>query len=163
MATSKPEHFAVPIVDHLGMAAYFETVGGDELDGSLPTKALVIDKVLARLGRPDPVDVIMVGDRSHDVQGARAHGIDCGRRRVGLCGAGGAGRGRHRSRSVRRAADLAQAPRTGRCACCKRPEAEPLRSARFLTLDVAAVAAPQPGVHAVVPHPLLALPAVQAA
>jgi phosphoglycolate phosphatase len=76
VATSKPEHFAVPIVDHLGMAAYFETVGGDELDGSLPTKAMVIDKVLARLDRPDPSTVIMVGDRSHDIHGARAHGIE---------------------------------------------------------------------------------------
>jgi phosphoglycolate phosphatase len=77
VATSKPEHYAVPIVEHLGLAGYFETVGGDELDGSLPTKALVIDKVLRRLGGPTAADVIMVGDRAHDVLGARAHGIDC--------------------------------------------------------------------------------------
>ncbi|HEV7192427.1 MAG TPA: HAD hydrolase-like protein [Jatrophihabitantaceae bacterium] len=76
VATSKPEHYAVPIVEHLGLAALFETVGGDELDGSLPTKAMVIDKVLGRLGRPDPDTVRMVGDRSHDVLGARAHGIE---------------------------------------------------------------------------------------
>jgi phosphoglycolate phosphatase len=75
IATSKPEHYAVPIVEHLGLASYFDTIGGDELDGSLRTKALVIGKVLARLGRPDPADVIMIGDRSHDVAGAREHGI----------------------------------------------------------------------------------------
>ncbi|MDP9116524.1 MAG: HAD hydrolase-like protein [Actinomycetota bacterium] len=75
VATSKPEQYAIPIVEHLGLAAFFTTVGGDELDGSLPTKALVIDKVLGRLGRPDPADVIMVGDRSHDIEGAREHGI----------------------------------------------------------------------------------------
>lgn len=77
VATSKPEHYAVPIVEHLGLAEFFTTVGGDELDGSLGTKALVIGKVLARLGAPDPGTVLMVGDRSHDVHGARAHGIAC--------------------------------------------------------------------------------------
>jgi len=77
VATSKPEHYALPIVEHLGLAAYFETVGGDELDGSLPTKALVIDKVLRRLGASDASDVVMIGDREHDVFGAREHGIVC--------------------------------------------------------------------------------------
>ena len=76
VATSKPEHYAVPIVAHLGLDTYFATIGGDELDGSLRTKALVIDKVLARLRRPDPSDVIMIGDRSHDVLGAREHDVD---------------------------------------------------------------------------------------
>jgi phosphoglycolate phosphatase len=77
VATSKPEPYAVPIVEHLGLASFFDTIGGDELDGSLPTKALVIDKVLGRLGRPDPAEVLMVGDREHDVIGAREHGIRC--------------------------------------------------------------------------------------
>ena len=77
VATSKPEHYAVPIVEHLGLGDYFETVGGDELDGSFGTKALVIGRVLNRLGDPAAADVRMVGDRSHDVEGARAHGIGC--------------------------------------------------------------------------------------
>ena len=76
VATSKPEQYAIPIVAHLGYDALFTTIGGDELDGSLRTKTLVIDKVLDRLGRPDPSRVLMVGDRSHDVAGARDHGID---------------------------------------------------------------------------------------
>jgi phosphoglycolate phosphatase len=75
VATSKPEHFAVPIVEHLGLAEFFETVGGDDLDGSLRTKALVIERVLHRLGAP--TRVVMVGDRSHDVEGAHAHGLPC--------------------------------------------------------------------------------------
>ncbi|MDQ2751206.1 MAG: HAD hydrolase-like protein [Pseudonocardiales bacterium] len=75
VATSKPEDYAVPIIAYLGLAEFFETVGGDELDGSLRTKALVIGRVLGRLGQPGPADVVMVGDRSHDVNGARAHGI----------------------------------------------------------------------------------------
>jgi phosphoglycolate phosphatase len=77
VATSKPEHYAVPVVEHLGLTGFFETVGGDELDGSLGTKALVIGKVLARMGIVNPADAVMVGDRAHDVVGARQHGIRC--------------------------------------------------------------------------------------
>lgn len=77
VATSKPEAYAVPIVEHLGISEYFETIGGDALDGSRDTKAKVIASVLERLGAPDPAGVLMLGDRSHDVDGARAHGIDC--------------------------------------------------------------------------------------
>jgi len=76
LATSKPEAYAVPIVEHLGVADCFETIGGDRLDGSLGTKALVVGEVLRRLGDPDPATVRMVGDREHDALGARAHGVD---------------------------------------------------------------------------------------
>jgi len=75
VATSKPEPYARPIVQHLGLDGFFETIGGDTLEGTLPTKALVIGVVLERLGNPDPADVLMVGDREHDVEGAREHGI----------------------------------------------------------------------------------------
>jgi phosphoglycolate phosphatase len=77
IATSKPESYAVPIVEHLGLAHYFDTIGGDDPDGSLPTKALVIEKVLGRLGAVDPDRTVMVGDREHDVYGAREHDIAC--------------------------------------------------------------------------------------
>ena len=75
VATSKPEEYAVPIVERLGLAPYFVTVGGDGLHSERGTKALVITEVLQRLGNPDPAGVIMVGDRIHDVEGAAAHGI----------------------------------------------------------------------------------------
>jgi phosphoglycolate phosphatase len=77
VATSKPEAYAVPIVEHLGISGYFQAIGGDALDGSRETKAKVIASVLERLGSPDPAGVLMLGDRSHDVDGARAHGIAC--------------------------------------------------------------------------------------
>lgn len=77
VATSKPEAYAVPIVDYLGLGGFFETVAGDDLDGSYGTKARVIGRALRRLGEPDSGAVRMVGDRSHDVDGARAHGIGC--------------------------------------------------------------------------------------
>ncbi len=77
VATSKPEPHAVRIVAHLGLAEFFESVGGDTLDGARDSKALVVGEVLARLGNPDPATVLMVGDRSHDVLGAAAHGVRC--------------------------------------------------------------------------------------
>lgn len=77
VATSKNEPQATQVVEHLGLLRCFHTVGGDTLDGRRPTKADVIAHVLAALGNPDPARVLMVGDRSHDVLGARAHGIAC--------------------------------------------------------------------------------------
>ncbi|MCL2540875.1 MAG: HAD hydrolase-like protein [Nocardioidaceae bacterium] len=77
VASSKSEVYVRQIVDHHGLTDLFETVGGDELDGSLGTKARVVERVLARLGDPDPSRVVMVGDRLHDVVGAGEHGISC--------------------------------------------------------------------------------------
>lgn len=77
VATSKPEPHASRIVEHLGLAGFFETVCGDTLDGGRDSKALVVGEALRRLGGPDPATVLMVGDRSHDVLGAAAHGLDC--------------------------------------------------------------------------------------
>jgi phosphoglycolate phosphatase len=77
VATSKPEPHAGRIVAHLGLDHYFTTVCGDTLDGGRDSKALVVGEVLRRLGTPDPDTVLMVGDRSHDVLGAAAHGVDC--------------------------------------------------------------------------------------
>ena len=76
LATSKPEPFAVPIVGHLGLAEFFDTIAGDTLDAGRPTKALVVGEVLARLGA-DPSTAVMIGDREHDVFGAAEHGIGC--------------------------------------------------------------------------------------
>jgi phosphoglycolate phosphatase len=75
VATSKAEVYAEKIVEHRGWTDLFATVCGDTLDAARPTKADVVGEALRRLGGPD--DAIMVGDRLHDVEGARAHGLDC--------------------------------------------------------------------------------------
>jgi phosphoglycolate phosphatase len=77
VATSKLEQYAGPIVEHLGLAGQFETVCGDTVGSERGSKALVIAEALRRLGDPDPSAVLMVGDRRHDVDGARAHHIWC--------------------------------------------------------------------------------------
>jgi phosphoglycolate phosphatase len=75
VATSKAEAMAVPIVHRLGMSGYFTHVTGDLMDGTRGSKALVVAEALRRFGHPAPADVLMVGDRLHDVVGAAAHGV----------------------------------------------------------------------------------------
>jgi phosphoglycolate phosphatase len=77
VATSKPEYYAGPIVEHLGLHEHFATICGDTLDGLRDSKALVVGEALRRLGHPDPSTVVMVGDRMHDVHGAAEHGVRC--------------------------------------------------------------------------------------
>jgi phosphoglycolate phosphatase len=77
VATSKPEHYAVPIVEHLGLGGRFKTICGDTLEGGRPSKAHVVGEALRRLGHPHASTVVMVGDRSHDVFGAAEHAIAC--------------------------------------------------------------------------------------
>ena len=75
VATSKAEPTAQRIVAHFGLDQHFEVVAGASVDGSRATKADVVAHALAQLG-PLPDRVLMVGDRSHDVEGAAEHGID---------------------------------------------------------------------------------------
>lgn len=75
VATSKAEPTAQRIVAHFGLEQHFEVVAGATLDGSRARKADVVGHALAQL-EPLPDRVLMVGDRSHDVDGAAEHGID---------------------------------------------------------------------------------------
>jgi phosphoglycolate phosphatase-like HAD superfamily hydrolase len=75
VATSKAEPTAQRILAHFGLDEHFEVVAGASVDGSRARKADVVAHALARLA-PLPERVLMVGDRSHDVEGAAEHGID---------------------------------------------------------------------------------------
>ncbi len=77
VATSKPEPFARQIIEHFRLAQYFDYVAGMELDGRRATKAEVIRYALDACKITDRSQVLMVGDREHDVIGAKAAGIDC--------------------------------------------------------------------------------------
>ena len=74
LATSKPQIFADQIVKKYGLAPYFDLVLGSELDGTRTDKSQVIAEVLYRLGA-NPHEAIMIGDRKHDIIGAKANGI----------------------------------------------------------------------------------------
>lgn len=75
VATSKLEPTAQRILAHFDLDQYFEVIAGACPDGSRRSKREVLAHALAQL-QPLPERVLMVGDRSHDVDGAAAHGID---------------------------------------------------------------------------------------
>lgn len=70
MATSKPEVFAKRIADKFELTQYFDFIGGSLLDNSRTDKGEVIEYVLSSL-KADREKTIMVGDRSHDILGAK--------------------------------------------------------------------------------------------
>lgn len=75
MATSKPEKFALQIAEHFQFAKYFDVIGGSLMDGSRVDKTEVIEYVLETCGIENRKQVLMVGDRSHDIIGAKNAGI----------------------------------------------------------------------------------------
>ena len=76
LATSKPEKFAVEILRHFGLYDYFDIIAGASMDESRNKKADVIAYALSQMKDPDVRRLIMIGDREHDVLGAKQFGID---------------------------------------------------------------------------------------
>jgi phosphoglycolate phosphatase len=74
VATSKPYVFAERIVEQLGPSQFFRAVYGSELDGSKAAKRDLIAHVL-RAESLSPSETLMIGDRAHDVLGAKANGV----------------------------------------------------------------------------------------
>ena len=73
VATSKPEGMSVEILEKFGLAHYFEKICGATLDGSRSHKADVIAYLMTQVDSLE--DIIMVGDTTFDVIGAKQHGI----------------------------------------------------------------------------------------
>ena len=76
VATSKPEPFAVQILEHFSLDGYFEGIYGSTMDETRNKKDAVIAYALEMSGA-DKADTVMVGDRHHDVEGAHAVGLPC--------------------------------------------------------------------------------------
>lgn len=77
VATSKPEVFARRIIEHFSLDSYFDFICGSSMDGKITTKGQVIHYVISQVGQEQANQMIMVGDREHDVIGARENGIPC--------------------------------------------------------------------------------------
>lgn len=73
IATSKPEHMAVEILEKFGLSDCFQMICGATLDTSRSKKEDVIAYLLDRSGSRG--NAVMVGDTEFDVTGAAAHGI----------------------------------------------------------------------------------------
>jgi len=75
LATSKPAVYAKRILEHFGLDKYFTFVSGSELDGRRVKKAEVIQYAMDNCGIADVCFAVMVGDREHDIIGAKAVGM----------------------------------------------------------------------------------------
>lgn len=80
VATSKPAVYAREIVAHFDLLRFFTAIYGSELDGLRSDKAELIGYLIQQ-EQLDPDACVMIGDRRHDIVGAKANGV----RAVGVC------------------------------------------------------------------------------
>ena len=77
LATSKPQIYAKQILKHFELAEYFDDIQGSSMDGSKIHKEDVIQSALSDNQITDMQEVLMIGDRKHDVLGSGKFGISC--------------------------------------------------------------------------------------
>lgn len=76
LATSKPEPFAIEILRHFKLDKYFDFIAGATMDEKRVRKADVIAYALESCEITDLSSAIMIGDREHDVLGAKEVGLE---------------------------------------------------------------------------------------
>lgn len=74
VATSKPESFAVEILQYFHIAHYFKDICGATMDGSIRKKGDVIAQAMKR-NHVKREHTMMIGDRLHDIYGAKENGM----------------------------------------------------------------------------------------
>ncbi len=78
LATGKPTYYSHIILKHFKIDHYFDAVVGSNMDGTRGEKPEIIRDVLAELNYDKELhEVVMIGDRKHDVHGAHHHQIKC--------------------------------------------------------------------------------------
>ena len=75
VASSKPEVFVKQILDHFEINSYFTVIAGASLDDSRSQKSAVIAHALKTAKIEELKGCVMVGDRQHDVEGAKVQGL----------------------------------------------------------------------------------------
>lgn len=75
LATAKPQVFSEKILENYGIKQYFKFVSGATLDGSRGKKGDIIRYALENLGPVNIDECIMIGDRYHDIQGAKENNM----------------------------------------------------------------------------------------
>ncbi len=74
VCTSKPHPFARRILEHFGLAPFFASIHGSELDGTRNEKGELLAHVLEQQGLA-PAGCIMLGDRRFDLEAASQCGV----------------------------------------------------------------------------------------
>ena len=80
VASSKPEHLIYSVADYLGVTDFFDAIVGVKIDDSNhSSKTGLVLEAMRQLGAEDKSQVLMVGDRCFDIDGAAGAGVDsCG-------------------------------------------------------------------------------------
>lgn len=76
LATSKPEFYAKQILDRYALTKYFDFIAGASMDESRNKKGDVIKYAMKLAGINELSETLMIGDREHDILGAKENGID---------------------------------------------------------------------------------------
>lgn len=74
LATSKPEEFSIRILEHFDLIKYFHVVAGASMDEKRNKKGDVIRYAMEK-GGFTAEKAIMIGDREHDIFGAKENGL----------------------------------------------------------------------------------------
>ena len=75
LATSKPEEFAIRILEHFGLSKYFTIMAGASMDSSRSKKGDVIAYAVSLCDNFNKDTAVMIGDREHDVIGAKENSL----------------------------------------------------------------------------------------
>lgn len=79
VATSKPEEYSIRILEHFNLAKYFEFICGSNMDETRSKKDEVIAYAIEKCNIKDKSNILMIGDRMHDIIGAHKNNIkSCG-------------------------------------------------------------------------------------
>lgn len=75
IATTKPDKPAKHVLEHFDLIRYFSHVscGGDSLQGG--NKTVVLERLFRECGEENKKNAVMIGDRSHDIVGAKNNGL----------------------------------------------------------------------------------------
>ena len=76
LATSKPVHFANQVLEYFNIDKYFSYVSACPIDESNTTKIEIIRQAMEHTITENKEEIVMVGDTSFDVNGAKICGID---------------------------------------------------------------------------------------
>jgi phosphoglycolate phosphatase len=76
ISSSKPEVFLKRIVENFEMTEIFDVVTGSDFNYIHSDKSVIITRAMALLDLPADAKVLMVGDRSFDILGAKRAGVE---------------------------------------------------------------------------------------
>lgn len=76
LATSKPELYAVLIIEYFKLDSFFSKICGNDMKETRSSKSEIISYIKTFFTDICGDNTIMVGDRKYDINGASAHGID---------------------------------------------------------------------------------------